>query len=70
MDNKKAEEEVKETELLEEKLETATEMLGLREIVKATSSYKTDFMYSVLLKEKETDVLPIYIEEGLKWLME
>ena len=51
-------------------METATEMLGLREIVNTTSSNKTDFMYSVLLKEKETDVLPIYIEEGLKWLME
>ena len=31
---------------------------------------QTDFMYSVLLNKKEKDVLPSYIEEGLKWLTE
>ena len=55
-----------ETECVEE----TEEKLGVREIVNATSNYKTDFMYSVLLNEKEKDVLPSYIEEGLKWLTE
>mgnify|MGYP000589025363 FL=1 len=49
-------------------VEDIEEKLGVREIVNATSNYKTDFMYSVLLNEKEKDVLPSYIEEGLKWL--
>ena len=64
--DKNAELEVDETECVEE----TEEKLGVREIVNATSNYKTDFMYSVLLNEKEKDVLPSYIEEGLKWLTE
>ena len=61
---KNAEVEKGETECVED----IEEKLGVREIVNATSNYKTDFMYSVLLNEKEKDVLPSYIEEGLKWL--
>ena len=61
---KNAELEMGKTECVED----TEEKLGLREIVNATSNYKTDFMYSVLLNEKEKDVLPSYIEEGLKWL--
>ncbi len=61
---KNAEVEMGETECVED----IEEKLGVREIVNATSNYKTDFMYSVLLNEKEKDVLPSYIEEGLKWL--
>lgn len=64
--DKNVKQEIEEAEILEE----AEEMLSVREIVNATSSYKTDFMYSVLLNKKEKDVLPSYIEEGLKWLTE
>ncbi|BDR66225.1 hypothetical protein K144312032_04530 [Clostridium tetani] len=42
---------------------------SLRDIVKATSNSKTDFMYSVILNKLEKDMLPDYIEGGLKWLM-
>ena len=62
--NKNFEQEIGKTEILEQ----TNEKLSVREIVSATSSYKTDFIYSVLLNEKEKDVLPSYIEEGLKWL--
>lgn len=45
------------------------EEIDLRLILKATSDYKTDFMYSVILSGKEEELLPEYIEEGLNWLM-
>lgn len=57
---KNAELEMGKTECVED----TEEKLGLREIVNATSNYKTDFMYSVLLNEKEKDVLPSYIESS------
>lgn len=44
--------------------------LTVREILRATSGKKTDFMYSVLLKNREKEMLPDYISEGLKWLNE
>lgn len=65
----KAEEivEFKEVEKIDEHGEA--EKVGVRDIVTSTSNYKTDFMYSVILKEKVQEMLPHYIEEGLKWLM-
>lgn len=42
--------------------------LSVRDILKATSGKKTDFMYSVLLKNMEKEMLPDYISEGLIWL--
>lgn len=44
--------------------------IEIREIVLSTSEDKTDFMYSVILNGKEEEMLPEYIERGLKWLME
>mgnify|MGYP002418235210 FL=1 len=44
--------------------------IGVREILKATSNHKTDFMYSVILNQKEEEMLPYYIKEGLEWLTE
>ena len=41
-----------------------------RNIVKATSNRKTDFMYSLILEGKYQDAEPQYIAEGLLWLME
>ncbi len=42
----------------------------LRDILKATSGNKTDFMYSVILNNLTLQMEPQYISEGLKWLME
>ena len=42
---------------------------NVRKIVDSTGNQKTDFMYSVILNNKDTEMLPSYIEEGLKWLM-
>ncbi|EOT28089.1 AAA family ATPase [Enterococcus saccharolyticus] len=42
--------------------------IGVRKIINSTSKNKTDFMYSVVLNNKLTSMLPYYIEEGLKWL--
>ena len=42
---------------------------GVRDIVKSTEDYKTDFMYSVIINNKYKAMLPNYIQEGLKWLM-
>ncbi len=41
----------------------------VRDIVNASSNNKTDFMYSVILEKKLIEMLPMYIEEGLKWLI-
>lgn len=43
---------------------------NLRDILKATSGDKTDFMYSVIMKELTMQMEPDYISEGLKWLAE
>lgn len=46
--------------------------LSCRDIVKATSDNKTDFMYSIVLQndDKVAKFIPNYIEEGLDWLMQ
>ena len=43
-----------------------------RDIVRATSDNKTDFMYSIILQndDKIVDFIPDYIKEGLNWLMQ
>ncbi len=41
----------------------------IRDIVIHTSNGKTDFMYSVILKNLVEAMLPNYIKEGLTWLM-
>ena len=43
---------------------------NLIDILNATSENKTDFMYSVILNGYAEEMLPDYIREGLKWLME
>lgn len=42
---------------------------SIRKIVEATANNKTDFMYSVILSENESNMLPDYIKKGLLWLM-
>jgi len=42
---------------------------NLHDIIRSTSNSKIDFMYSVILKNHTKEMLPDYIEEGLKWLM-
>lgn len=42
---------------------------SLIDILNATSGKKTDFMFSVILTGQAQNMLPNYIEEGLKWLM-
>lgn len=42
---------------------------SLRDIVRHSSNGKTDFMYSVILKNLIESMLPEYIKEGLKWLV-
>ncbi|MDD3237343.1 MAG: AAA family ATPase [Candidatus Gastranaerophilales bacterium] len=44
--------------------------IGVRDIVRATSDNKTDFMYSLILLDNEQleTFIPNYIEEGLIWL--
>ncbi len=41
----------------------------LRDILRATSGSKTDFMYSVIFHDLTMQMEPQYISEGLKWLM-
>jgi len=41
----------------------------IRNIINSTSNNKVDFMYSVILNERAEDALPLYIKEGLLWLM-
>lgn len=43
---------------------------SLRDILDSMSNTKTDFMYSVILNSLGETMLPQYIEEGLKWLMQ
>ncbi|KAA8347095.1 AAA family ATPase [Leuconostoc mesenteroides] len=43
--------------------------ISLIDILDATSSAKTDFMFSVILKNKALIMLPDYILKGLRWLM-
>lgn len=45
-------------------------MSSLRDIVHSTSNGKTDFMYSVIMKDLVEDMLPNYIREALLWLMQ
>jgi len=47
---------------------TSSERPTIREIVAATSDKKTDFMYSLLLKEDFHASVPPYILASLKWL--
>ncbi|MDB2109784.1 AAA family ATPase [Clostridium paraputrificum] len=44
-------------------------VFSLRDILEATSNGKTDFMYSVIMYGLDEKMLPMYIEEGLEWLM-
>ena len=60
----------KENESPKETTEMGEKRVGVRQIIEKTSNDKTDFMYSVILAEKEKEMLPHYIEEGLTWLME
>jgi len=46
----------------------AAESPSVREIVASTSNGKTDFMYSLILKEDFQDDVPPYILAALKWL--
>lgn len=41
---------------------------SLRDIVLSTSNRKTDFMYSVIMKKLQMEMLPDYIKEALEWL--
>lgn len=43
---------------------------SLIDILNSTSKAKTDFMYSVILNGYAEKMLPDYIKEGLKWLMQ
>lgn len=45
-----------------------TDAPSIRQIVASTSSNKTDFMYSLLLKEDFGTTVPTYITNALKWL--
>lgn len=42
--------------------------IKIRDIVLSTENSKTDFMYSVILGNKQINMLPNYIKEGLEWL--
>ncbi len=42
---------------------------NIRDIVSATSNSKTDLTYSIILNNNIELLLPLYIEEGLLWLM-
>lgn len=43
--------------------------ITVRDILNENKNNKTDFMYSIILKELHVKALPDYIREGLKWLM-
>lgn len=43
--------------------------ITLRDILKASSGNKTDFMYSVIMNEYVEIMEPDYIRGGLEWLM-
>lgn len=40
----------------------------IRQMVESISGQKSDFMYSIIINEKQHSIMPDYIEEGLKWL--
>lgn len=42
--------------------------LSIRDIIISSSNNKVDFMYSVILTSKQSDMLPNYIKKGLVWL--
>ena len=42
----------------------------IRNIIDSTANSKTDFMYSVILNAYAEKMLPLYIKDGLLWLME
>lgn len=42
--------------------------IDIRDILSSTSNGKTNFMYSVIETNKINETMPIYIEDGLKWL--
>lgn len=44
------------------------EEFTLIDILNSMSNSKTDFMYSVIINNQTRELLPNYIEEGLKWL--
>lgn len=46
-----------------------SEESSIRDVVSHSSDSKTDFMYSVILSALTRKMLPHYIEEGLKWLI-
>lgn len=41
---------------------------SIREIVTAMSKSKSDFMYSIIIKNIQEEMIPEYIKEGLLWL--
>ena len=41
---------------------------SIRDIVLSTSNRKTDFMYSVIMKKHQMEMLPDYIRRALEWL--
>lgn len=43
--------------------------ISIRDIVDSTSSKKTDFMYSVIMRNLVNHMLPQYVSEALEWLM-
>ena len=42
--------------------------ISIRDIVNSTSQNKIDFMYSVILSNKYSKMIPYYIQKGLEWL--
>lgn len=42
--------------------------ISIRDIIISSSNNKVDFMYSVILTSKQSDMLPNYIKKGLVWL--
>ncbi len=44
-------------------------MFSIRNIVDSLSGSKIDFMYSIILSKKGSELIPKYIEKGLLWLM-
>mgnify|MGYP007100267137 FL=1 len=42
--------------------------ISIRDIVNSTSQNKIDFMYSVILSNKYSKMIPYYIQKGLEFL--
>lgn len=51
-----------------DKIESDEIERNIRHIVKSLSDNKSDFMYSIIINNKQHLLLPDYIKEGLKWL--